>query len=127
MKNFIVAIVSVYLTIVGVMAGFFGLIQYIINWVKKLGCIDEFYELLDKDVRKKMFKTVGLTILAWPYWVLKGLTKGIKTLKMAMNDEDIQNTVREIIEDVKKEANKKINNEEQTEEKTEEESEDDEF
>lgn len=126
MKNFIVAIVSVYLTIVGVMAGFFGLIQYIINWVKKLGCIDEFYEMLDKDTRKKMFKTVGLTILAWPYWAFKGLTKGIKILKAAMDDEDMQNTVREAIEDIKS-GWEKANNKEQTEEKPEEESEDDEF
>ena len=127
MKNFIVAIVSVYLTIVGVLAGLIGMVQYVINWLKKLGCVDELYTMLDKKTRKDLFKTVGLCILSWPYWVGKGLIKGIKGLKAALNDETVQKTVIEAVNKIKEDLNKNDDKEETSEEKPEEESEDDEF
>ena len=120
MKNFIVAIVSVYLTIVAVLAGLIGGLQYFINWIKKLGYSEMIDKVLDKETRKDLFKVVSLSILSWPYWVIKGLFKGFKSLKKTLDDKEVQDKVREIIDETLKNPDKAKN-----EEKSEEESEND--
>lgn len=123
MKNLITVLVTIYLTITGIIGAIILFGKNVCDWVKDLDLElpDEWKKFTEDketmtELRKEGIKIILKAAFCWPYYVTISINGIVKYWKEFKQNEDIKKGVKDACQEIIMNAYKKTKNEEKQEE-----------